>query len=77
MSEQIPVYYAGNMPNVQAVLASPETSFWLRESLQAALQRDPVDALKDAEYLVKLLASRCAEIQHVQSASFPSETMNP
>lgn len=64
MSEQSPVYHvtaAG--PDAQEILASPSASFWLKEALQAALQRDPVDAANDAELLASVLAKRCAGLQ--------------
>jgi hypothetical protein len=64
MSEQSPTYHAAAAtPDVQEVLASPSTSFWLKDALQAALLRDPVDAANDAELLAAVLASRCAALQ--------------
>jgi len=30
-------------------------SFWLRDALESAKQRDPVDAINDAEYLLLTL----------------------
>ena len=60
MSDQSQIYHPSPAPEVQAVLASPSTSFWLKDALQAALQRDPVDAANDAELLASLLADRCA-----------------
>lgn len=55
------------MPNteqnqVEQVLASPATSTWLRNSLTAALQRDPIDAANDAEALSELLSARCEDL---------------
>lgn len=43
---------------VDLVLSDPSTSFWLRENLCRALDRDPVDALADAEALTQLLHKR-------------------
>lgn len=64
MSEQSPTYHATPAaPDAQEILASPSTSFWLKDALQAALQRDPVDAANDAELLAAVLASRCAALQ--------------
>jgi hypothetical protein len=37
------------------VLADPAASFWLKEALVSALDRDPVDAANDAEVLARLL----------------------
>jgi len=39
-------------------LKSPSTSYWLRDALAAALQRDALDAVRDAEYLAELLRAR-------------------
>ncbi|MGE8063871.1 hypothetical protein [Pseudomonas sp. NPDC089569] len=47
---------------IQKVLSSPGTSYWLRQSLQQALDRDCVDAANDAEYLSELLDRRCQPI---------------
>lgn len=40
---------------VAEVLADPSASFWLRQSLRSALERDPVDALNDALVLASVL----------------------
>lgn len=47
---------------IQKVLTSPGTSYWLRQALEQALDRDCVDAANDAEYLSDLLARRCQPI---------------
>jgi len=47
---------------IDQVLADPAVSFWLKDSLVAALSRDPVDAANDADVLVRLLSERCREI---------------
>ena len=39
------------------ILRDPAASHWLKNALQAAARRDPVDALADAECLVRLLES--------------------
>lgn len=41
-----------------AILDDPATSDWLRTSLFTALQRDPCDAVNDAETLSSLLSKR-------------------
>lgn len=43
------------LPSIETVLASPETSFWLRQALETALARDPMDAATDAALLAALL----------------------
>lgn len=40
---------------ITRTLQDPATSHWLRTAISQALERDPVDALADAEHLVQLL----------------------
>lgn len=48
---------------INAVLNEPSVSYWLKKALQAALDRDCVDAEHDAQILADLLARRaqCVE----------------
>ncbi len=43
---------------VADVLADPACSYWLRDRIREALERDPLDALRDAETLVAVLEAR-------------------
>lgn len=43
------------MPTARDILADEAASSWLRSALQAALERDPVDALNDALVLAAAL----------------------
>lgn len=43
---------------VAEVLADPACSYWLRDRIREALERDPLDALRDAETLVAILEAR-------------------
>jgi hypothetical protein len=43
---------------INELLADPSVSYWMKSSLQSALQRDPVDALRDAETLCEVLRQR-------------------
>lgn len=47
---------------VEQVLSDPAASFWLKDTLRSALDRDPVDAANDAEALFRLLDERCHNI---------------
>lgn len=47
---------------IEQVLADPAASFWLKEALSSALERDPVDAANDAAVLAQLLDQKCQEI---------------
>jgi|TARA_B100001059_G_scaffold22416_1_gene17943 hypothetical protein len=42
----------------QALKHDPSTSFWLKKQFEATKERDPVDALNDAEALVCALKAR-------------------
>ncbi len=46
----------------QVVLADPSTSFWLKSAIEAALTRDPVDALNDALVLAAILDGRLRDV---------------
>ena len=46
----------------QVVLADPSTSFWLKSAIEAALTRDPVDALNDALVLAAVLDGRLRDV---------------
>lgn len=40
---------------IVALLANPATSYWLKEAIGSALERDPFDAERDAIVLASLL----------------------
>ena len=44
----------------ETIKCDPSTSNWLRDAITTSYQRDPVDALNDAEALTMLLVSRLA-----------------
>jgi len=41
------------VPTVATVFDDPSSSYWLRHALTTAFTRGPVDALKDAEVLLR------------------------
>ena len=47
--------------DIQAIIANPATSYWLRDALKAAMQRDPLDVANDAEFLAVIFAKRAQE----------------
>jgi hypothetical protein len=59
---EIKPYSENTDKRIVALLDNPATSFWLRDALLAALQRDPVDSLNDSEHLVEILTDRNDEI---------------
>lgn len=60
--------------HIAEVLNSPSTSFWLRDALKASLSRDPVDAIKDAEYLTILLQRRHQALAATATTQLPAFT---
>lgn len=49
------------LPTASSLLADPCTSYWLKEALRANLNRDPVDAVRDAELLRDVLYQNLRE----------------
>jgi hypothetical protein len=47
-----------SLPSTETILASPCTSYWLKDAIRAALSRDCLDALRDAETLAAILKRR-------------------
>lgn len=43
------------------IAADPSASFFLKDAVKKSLQRDPLDALRDAETLVALLADNASD----------------
>lgn len=48
----------------ESVLADPTVTFWLKNALAAALNRDPLDAADDARRLANILEERLNKIQN-------------
>jgi hypothetical protein len=46
---------------IKRIQADESTSFWLLVALKTALDRDPIDAARDARELSKLLTARADE----------------
>lgn len=44
---------------IESIIRDPSTSFWMRNALDSALDRDPVDAANDAEVLAQVLKDEC------------------
>jgi hypothetical protein len=44
------------------ILADPSISHWLKDAFRTAYERDPVEAMRDAQKLLKLLGDRYAQI---------------
>lgn len=50
------------MNRIDEILASPSASFWLKDALRKVRDRDPVDAVADAEVLAEVLRERLDSI---------------
>lgn len=48
--------------DVGVILADPSVSYWLKAAIKSSLQRDPVDALGDAETLCEVLRQKLASM---------------
>ncbi len=57
-----------NAMPVARVFADPSASFWLRDALRTALDRDLVDAAADARVLADILDERCTQALGRRSA---------
>jgi hypothetical protein len=48
--------------NLKEILADPSVSYWLKDALRTAYERDPIAALRDARQLLQLLGQRYTQI---------------
>ena len=48
--------------NLNEILEDPGISYWLKDAIKTAYERDPVDAMHDARRLLKMLAERYTQI---------------
>ncbi len=62
MGEEKSIYHLAATGEMEKILASPSASNWLKKSLLAALDSDPVDVANDAEVLAGVLARRCRSV---------------
>lgn len=47
---------------IAKILADPSASYWLKNALKTSLERDCVDAARDAQILSEILGERCTEL---------------
>ena len=47
---------------LKEILADPGISSWLKDAIKTAYDQDPVDVLRDANRLLKMLADRYTQI---------------
>ena len=58
---------------IAEVLADPAASRWLKGALSSALDRDPVDAERDALELARLLSVRLFELERADGSAWDPE----
>jgi hypothetical protein len=47
---------------LKEILADPSISSWLKDAVKTAYEQDPVDVLRDAHRLLKMLGERYTQI---------------
>lgn len=57
---------------IAAVIADPGVRYWVKDALQHAARRDPLDALADAELIADLLRRRFDAVAGTALASVRS-----
>lgn len=57
------------LPSIEAVIGDPASSYWLKASIQTAIQRDAVDALNDALLLAAILDQRLRNVMELGPSS--------
>ena len=53
---------------IQEIIDDPAASYWLKSAARAAIARDPVDAVNDADFLLGLLQPWAAAIVDAEMA---------
>ncbi|WP_396436031.1 hypothetical protein [Limnohabitans sp.] len=67
---------SGAMPSddeIRQILSGPGTSHGLKNALTAALDRDPVDAVNDAELLAMVLGRRADQVNSAAMADLNAQ----
>jgi hypothetical protein len=59
---------SGPVPAVTEILTDRAASAWLKDSLERALERDPVDALNDALLLASVLDAQLRAVFGLEEA---------
>jgi hypothetical protein len=47
---------------LKEIVADPGMSYWLKDAIKTAYERDPVEALHDAHWLLKMLRERYTQV---------------
>jgi hypothetical protein len=57
------------LPTITELVSDPCTSYWLKDALRSAINRDLCDAVNDAEILTAVLKARLNEIERIYRQS--------
>lgn len=55
--------------SIAAVLNDPSASYWLKNAVKSSLERDPLDALQDAQLLAALMDIRLISMEHAAAGA--------
>lgn len=55
--------------SIAAVLNDPSASHWLKNAVKSSLERDPLDALQDAQLLAALMDIRLMSIEQAAAGA--------
>ncbi len=61
---------------IAQILRDPAASFWIKQALQSALARDPVDAVNDADVLAEVLNQRCSCLLSLKAKSSGEDSVD-
>jgi hypothetical protein len=53
---------------LEQILTDPSISSWLKDAVKTAYEQDPIDALRDAHRLIKMLGERYTQVVNQTSA---------
>lgn len=53
---------SASQERIRVLMVAPDVSYWLKRVLQEALDRDPVDAMRDLEMILQVLRMRFREL---------------
>lgn len=55
-------YQLNDQPTVEDVLANSASGYWLKATLAAALEKDPLKVTKDVEIILAILRARLVKL---------------
>jgi hypothetical protein len=47
---------------LKEILADPNISYWLKDAVKTAYERDPVEVMRDAHWLLQMLRERYTQM---------------